>query len=200
MITPVTAIVTAYKRHEQTLETVRCLLACVPPPAEVLVHVDGGRKDMEEALKQAFPTIRILTSESSVGPGGGRNRLVREARENLVASFDDDSHPADADFFQRVVDAATAIPDAAIIAATILDGTEESGPQPGRAMIAANFVGCGCVYRREVFVKTTGYVPLPVAYGMEEVDLSIRLHAMGSKIVHEPRLRVVHDLKHHHRG
>ena len=42
-------------------------------------------------------------------------------------------------------------------------------------------------------------MPLPVAYGMEEVDLAIRLHARGARILTTPWLRVFHntDLKRH---
>ena len=58
----------------------------------------------------------------------------------------------------------------------------------------ATFVGCGCVYRREVFLETSGYVPLPLAYGMEEVDLSLRLHAMGHRIIQVSTLRVIHNV------
>ena len=56
-----------------------------------------------------------------------------------------------------------------------------------------------CVYRRSAFLEAGGYVPLPVAYGMEEVDLALRLHSRGGKILTTPWLRVFHntDLKRH---
>ena len=42
-------------------------------------------------------------------------------------------------------------------------------------------------------------MPLPVAYGMEEVNLTIRLHSQGGRILTTPWLRVFHntDLKRH---
>ena len=42
-------------------------------------------------------------------------------------------------------------------------------------------------------------MPLPVAYGMEETDLALRLHARGGKILSSSWLRVFHDtdLKRH---
>jgi hypothetical protein len=36
-------------------------------------------------------------------------------------------------------------------------------------------------------------VPLAVAYGMEEVDLALRLHSRGGKILSSSWLRVFHD-------
>lgn len=177
-----------------TLATIERIQQCAPPPAEILVHVDGGQTGVADQLRERFPDLRVLVSETSVGPGGGRNKLVQAAQQQLVASFDDDSYPADPDYFQRVVAAAAADPDAAIFAATILDGMVSSiagAQQPSRV---ASFVGCGCVCRREVFLPTGGYVPVPVAYGLEEVDLSLRLHAQGHRIMHDPSLRVVHEL------
>lgn len=55
------------------------------------------------------------------------------------------------------------------------------------------------MYRRDVFVATTGFVPLRVAYGMEEVDLSLRLIDLGYQVTYAPSLRVFHDtdLAHH---
>jgi glycosyltransferase involved in cell wall biosynthesis len=190
----VSAIVTAYDRPQMTAATVRRLLDCRPAPAEVLVHVDGNQTEFAEDLRQKFPGIIVLLSPDRLGPGGSRNHLLQCAREELVASFDDDSYPADGDFFDRVVRAAEACPDAAVYSATLLDGTTHAGSPSANMTRVATFVGAGCVYRRSVFLQTTGYVPLPLAYGMEEVDLSLRLHAMGHRIVHAPDLRVVHEV------
>lgn len=59
--------------------------------------------------------------------------------------------------------------------------------------------GGACVFQREAFLSTCGYVPLPVAYGMEEVDLALRLHASGHHILKTSWLRIFHDtdLKRH---
>ena len=67
------------------------------------------------------------------------------------------------------------------------------------AQWTADFSGGACIYRREAFLEAGGYVPLPVAYGMEEVDLAIRLHARGGRILTTPWLRVFHntDLQRH---
>lgn len=192
---PVSAIVTAFRRPDTTIATIRHLQRCRPLPAEILVHVDDNQQELASRLRQEFPDIQVLESESRLGPGGARNLLLKAANENLVASFDDDSHPADADYFQRVMDAFTAWPDAAVITATLLDGTHPVPSTEEAATRVATFAGGGCVYRRTVFFTTTGYVPLPVAYGMEEMDLALRLHAMGRTIVHDPNLRVVHEIE-----
>jgi len=72
-------------------------------------------------------------------------------------------------------------------------------PVPSVDSEVAVFVGCGCVYRKAAFLATSGYVPLPVAYGMEEVDLALQLGDRGIPIIECPGLVVIHDttLAHH---
>ena len=196
---PVTAIVTAYKRVEQTLKSLGKLEACMPRADEIIVHVDGNQTACAEAIRRTFPGIRILVSGDSIGPGGGRNKLVAEARNEIVASFDDDSYPLDADYFGRVMAMFTRFPEASILSAAIYHQGETIQLASETVEWVADFIGCGCVYRRHAFLQTSGYVPLAVAYGMEEVDIALRFLAEDKKILKTAWLRVFHDtrLQHH---
>jgi len=195
----ISAIVTAYERIEQTLATLRVIRSCTPPPDEVLVHVDANRRDCEQAICKAFPDVRVLVSKDQVGPGGGRNKLVDAAKFDLVASFDDDSYPIDSDYFARAAKLFEQFPDAAVICAAIYQVGEAIGLDERSAEWTADFSGAACIYQRQAFLDAGGYVPLPVAYGMEEVDLAIRLHWRGARILTTRWLRVFHNtnLAHH---
>ena len=70
----ISAIVTAYERVDQTLATLRILQSCVPPPDEILVHVDANQIACENAIHDAFPAIQILRSTEQIGPGGMMTR------------------------------------------------------------------------------------------------------------------------------
>jgi GT2 family glycosyltransferase len=197
---PITAIVTAYQRTKQTLETIRIIRDCEPRPNEILVHVDADQRDCEAAIGRVFPELKLLRSDQCVGPGGGRNKLVAAANNEFVASFDDDSYPIDADYFGRVLALFNTFPSAAILSAAVYHQGEVVAPdiQQSREWVS-DFSAGASVYRRAAFLATGGFVPLPVAYGMEEVDLALRLHAQGAKILKTCWLRVFHntDLKHH---
>jgi GT2 family glycosyltransferase len=195
----ISAIVTAYERIEQTLATLRVLQSCVPPPDEILVHVDANQIACENAIRDAFPSVRVVRSDEQVGPGGGRNKLVAAAHFEFVASFDDDSYPIDSDYFARALRIFENFPEASIICAALYHTGESIGLDERRAQWTADFSGGACIYRRKAFLDAGGYVPLPVAYGMEEVDVAIRLHSQGGKILTTQWLRVFHntDLKRH---
>jgi GT2 family glycosyltransferase len=189
----IAAIVTAYDRIEQTLATLKIIQSCDPRPAEVLVHVDGNRTRCADAVRSAFPDVRVLLSDDQVGPGGGRNKLMAAAEAELVASFDDDSYPIDSDYFARAVQLFNQQPDASVICAALYHRGETIALDARDAQWTADFSGGACVYRRRAFLDAGGYVPLPVAYGMEEVDLALRLHSRGARILTSSWLRVFHD-------
>ena len=188
-VSPISVIVPACRRLERLLATLRCIRGCRPTPAEILVHVDGGAPDVVEAVSAFDPAIQVLTSTVLVGPGGSRNRLIREAKHELVANFDDDSFPAAPDYFARVMLLAERFPEAAMFSAASQE-KEWRSEQFQRIAVPS---GCGCVFRKSWFERTRGFVPLTVAYNMEEVDIGLQLHALGGIIVHDPFLRVVHD-------
>jgi GT2 family glycosyltransferase len=176
----ISAIVTAYERIEQTLATLRIIQSCTPPPDEILVHVDANRRDCEQAIRKAFPSVRVLCS-------------VDAAQFELVASFDDDSYPIDSNYFARAAKLFEQFPDAAVICAALYHAGEAIGLDERSAQWTADFSGGACIYRRQAFLDASGYVPLPVAYGMEEVDLAIRLHSRGGRILTTRWLRVFHN-------
>lgn len=196
---PVTAMVTGYRRIDELLQTIRVLKACDPAPAEILVHVDGGERATAAAIQRAFPDIQVSISDGNLGPGGARNRLVAASKHPLVASFDDDSYPIDRDYFARLVQVFADHPDAWVVDAQVCHRRQPIAAVTATAMWVADFSGCSCAYRRERYLETGGYVPLPIAYGMEEVDLGLRLHARGGRVLRSGRLRVFHDtdLSHH---
>ena len=108
------------------------------------------------------------------GPGGGRNRLIREAACPLVASFDDDSWPLDADYFDVVAELFAAHPEAAVISA------EEVRPEKGTGTVCRNgpagaahkrsqspfpvacFQNCAVSSAETPFCERAGYLPLPL--------------------------------------
>ena len=193
MTSQVTAIVPAYRRKAELLLTLRKLQECDPLPAEIIVHLDDGATIAAAEIKELFPAVRVLESDTCVGPGGARNKMIAAANTQWVASFDDDSYPEDREYFAALEEVVANYPEAAIIAASARIRGQDPRPCSQDARWVARFIGCACAYRRSDFMASTGYVPLPVAYGMEESDLALRYHAAGKRILRTDVLRVFHD-------
>jgi GT2 family glycosyltransferase len=186
---PISVVIPACERTEPLLKTLAKITACRPQPSEIVVHVDGARAEVVKAVERAFPAARLLSSNHHLGAGGSRNILVRAAHHELVANFDDDSFPEQPDYFAQVIELAGQFPQAAVLSAA----NHDDPVQESRFSRVSEASGCGCIFRKSWFMKVGGFVPLPVAYNMEEVDMGLRLHAMGGVIVRDSQLRVVHD-------
>ncbi len=185
-------VIPTCRRIDALRTTLVRLGACVPAPAEVIIHVDAGDDVTAAMLAAEFPQVRCLTAERPQGPGGARNLLIREARYGIVVSLDDDSYPMERDFFARVPSGFDTHPRVGVLAMTIVHDGETAPPLEARAEEVADFIGCGCAYRRAAFLETSGYVPLHPAYGMEEADLALQLIDRGWQIAHRHDLRVRH--------
>jgi GT2 family glycosyltransferase len=196
----ITAIITAYQRIDKTVATIRAIQRCEPPPNEILVHVDDAQALCEAAIRAEFPGLRVIRSDRNVGPGGGRNKLIAAAANEFVASFDDDSFPIDADYFAKAVRTFQEFPEADVVTGSLFHANEQVETSDFELNWVADFCGGACVYRREAFLRTKGFVPLPLAYGMEEVDLALQLHNSGGRILRNPRLRVRHDTDRQHQA
>ena len=179
----------AYQRVEPLLVTLSKILACSPPPNEIIVHVDGAEEATKTAVAARFPSVKLISSAVNLGPGGARNRLIREASHEWIATFDDDSYPEDSNYFGRALEDIANHAKTAVFTSDFTDPAKRDYPLQKVAV----FSGCGCIYNREWYLKTKGYVPRVVAYGFEEVDLSLQLHALGGQILLDPRLNVIHD-------
>ena len=188
---PITAAVAACKRVESLLKSLRKIASCEPPPAEILVHLDGNSPEILDRLRKEFPTARLIGSDHLIGPGGGRNALTREARNPWVAHFDDDSFPSTPDYFAIAAKLIAANPEVAVWSATII--SHEPSPEPGSLWLNAVYPGCGHLMSQAWFSKTRGYLPLPFAYNLEEVDVSLQLHALGALCLQAADLKVWHD-------
>ena len=189
----VSALVTAYERPAATLRTIETILACDPVPREILVHVDDGKDELADMIRERFPDVRVFVNEQHVGPGGGRNVLLENASCDICASFDDDSFPACADYFGALLDVFSRLPDASLVTVGVVEDPREATALPTRAQRVASFLGCACAYRKSRARMAGNYVPIPIAYGMEEQDLALRIHHYGGSIYFDPRLSVVHE-------
>lgn len=190
-----------YQRAPALTQTLAHLATCTPGPHEVLIHIDAGDTDSAAAIAASpfADTASVIHASTRQGPGGGRNRLMAAANTPWVLSLDDDSYPLDKHFFTEAAAAIDAAPDAAVIATRITHQGELAPPPVAYASPAANFVNCGALINVQAFRATRGYLPLPLAYGAEEVDLALQLLDGGRHIVRDDRLRVFHatDRSHH---
>lgn len=196
MTTPTVAVsiaIPCYRNESSLANTLDRILECHPLPREILLHYDGGwEPEQDLALNRPVP-FRVFRSSDNLGPGGGRDLMYRAAACDIVISFDDDSWPIDRDFFQRALAVMEAFPNAAVMSPAVYLREKPLLPTMAEASEGVTFEGSASVTRRSHYLKLPGYVPVPDAYGVEEVDISLQAHAAGFQILQCPWLRAWHD-------
>ncbi|AFY74464.1 putative glycosyltransferase [Synechococcus sp. PCC 7502] len=196
----VSVLIPTYKRVNQLQKCINEILTCSPLPSEIIIHIDAGDCETEDFLiSQNYPLVRWISSNTTQGPGGGRNKLMKEARYPIVANFDDDSFPLDKDYFAVIIELFTLYPQASVIAAQELRPDLPLKPRENSIKAVNSFQNCACVMRKNAFLQTQGYLPLRHAYGMEETDIALQLLDFGWQILESHNIRVFHDtqLSHH---
>lgn len=199
-IAPITVGIPTYRRGDKVLQALRQVMACDPAPAEVMVFLDGGEDaELRQRLRVEFPAAVVFSSPERIGPGGARHRMLQAASQPWFVSLDDDSWPVDADFFAQLNRHMENSEGVAVFAAVIAHRGE---PMPAPAewtQQISDYTGCGHAMRVAAYRTVTGYVERPNAYGMEERDVAMQLHAAGWQVRRCGNLRVFHDttLGHH---
>jgi GT2 family glycosyltransferase len=190
---PVAVVIPTYNRGTAVLSVLEKIHQCDPKPAEIWVHIDMADGALERQLNQRFPQVRVLTSTTRLGPGGGRHRCLVSCTMPYAVSFDDDSYPVDVDFFGDIQRLFSMHPRVAVLGASIWHRNEIAKVRKRDLVPIPNHIGCGFAIRVAAYRQIRGYLPLPVSYEMEESDVSLQLFAAGWQIYEAGCLRVFHD-------
>jgi glycosyltransferase involved in cell wall biosynthesis len=119
--------------------------------------------------------------------------LFKEAACDLICSFDDDSWPLDRDYFAQVKAIMDVFPKAAILSPAVFLKEKPVQPRLPEVSESVSFEGSASVTRQSLYLQLPGYVPVAHAYGVEEADLSLQVHAAGYQVLNSPWLRAWHD-------
>src|SRR5262249_21052057 len=160
---PVAVIIPTYNRGMSVLSVLEKIQGCDPKPAEIWVHIDLGNVILERELNRRFNEVRVLTSPTRLGPGGGRHRCLLACNTPYAVSFDDDSYPVDSDFFSLVERLFSEYSKVAIFGASIWHRGEPAKVRTESLMPFPSYVGCGCAIRLAAYRNVSGYLPRPVA-------------------------------------
>jgi GT2 family glycosyltransferase len=207
----ISALIGTRNRPEALLRCVRSLQAQLRPLAEILVLDDASDTvDVRTHLAANGMTeengVRVHRSNEPLGVGRGRNVLLARATGDAFLVLDDDAWIADEEFTTLLERELVARPEAAILAAKILDqradGEHVLAPFPRRARNAdpritdhaqrvSYFLGGGHVLRRNAYERVRGYDDAFV-WGEEELDLAFRVISAGGEVHYVPSLVVHH--------
>ena len=198
----VSVLIATWNRREDVLEAVESVHDQAYPYYEVIVVDNASNDGTVEALRTAFPEIKLVILDRNLGASGGRNRGVAVAEGDIVFLLDSDASLGH-DTLNHIVNKFRAEPEVGVITCKILNAqtktldpntwifTEKSKIDLDSEFLSFSFCECGAAIRKEIFDRVGMFWEL-LFFGREGEDLSLLVLDAGYKILYSPKAIVYH--------
>ncbi|MCE0497070.1 MAG: glycosyltransferase [Methylacidiphilales bacterium] len=202
-------MITTKNRAEDISRTCRVLQKLDPPPLEIIITADGCTDQTAEVVRAELPRARIIINTPGLGSVASRDRMMREAKGELVLSLDDDSYPEQLDGLARLALLFEGNPRLAIAHfPQRTDEYPESLRQAdfGPAHPTRSFANSGAVLKRSIYLQLDGFEP-GFFHMYEEPDYALQCMAAGYEVLFTPVVTIRHhfsrqdrnEMRNHHR-
>jgi GT2 family glycosyltransferase len=194
----VSVVIATKNRLAELRRTWLALQQLFPSPLEVLITMDGCTEEMVAAVKAELRTARLFVNQIGLGSVGSRDRMMREARGDLVLTLDDDSYPEQLDCIVRIVALFQQRPKLAVL--HFPQRTDEYPETLGQTNFGSehltrSFANSGAVLRRSTYLQLPGFEPR-FFHMYEEPDYALQCAAAGYDVLFSP----VITIRHHYSG
>jgi GT2 family glycosyltransferase len=201
--TLVTVLILTWNRRNDVLETVQSIYEQAYRNFEIIVVDNGSTDGTVDAVRQAYPQVRLVALDRNMGVAKGRNAGIVAARGDIVFCLDSDASPGH-DSMTNLVRRFQADPKLGVINSKIVNAytreidhtagwsyTERDKADQDREFLSFTFSAGGCAIRTEVFDRVGLFWEL-MFFGGEELDYSMRVWDAGYKIVYYPESVIYH--------
>lgn len=190
----VSVMITTKGRIEELRRTYSVLRKLNPSPLEVLITMDGCADDVVQAVNGEFPAVRLFVNETRLGSVLSRDRMMREARGDLVLALDDDSYPEQLDCIARITAMFEQAPNVAVL--HFPQRTDEyletlTQTDFGSERRTRTFPNSGAVLRRSIYLLMPGFESR-FFHAYEEPDYALQCVAAGYDVLFTPIVTIRH--------
>jgi GT2 family glycosyltransferase len=191
-------LIVSKNRKADLVKTLKILdLQINKSEVEVLVYLDGCN-DNSTDLQNELTWVRWFGSSKSIGASAARHQIYPIAEAEILIGLDDDAHPLDKDFVNKVETLFNKYQNVGILAFEEVKGVfmsdieafQESEKQK-KEFISSEFIGCGFAIRKSVYNQTNGFPIWVDIYG-EESCLSIEVLSSGYNVLYSNEIKINH--------
>ena len=194
----VSIMITTRNRIEDLKRTLRVLSTLNPAPDEIFVTADGCTDGTTDFVKSEFPNAKLIVNERTLGSVASRDRMMREARGDLVLGLDDDSHPEQLDCIAHVIPLFEKRPQLAVLHfPQRTDEYPETLVQTdfGPERLTRTFPIGAAVLRRSTYLQLPGF-DSRFFHAYEEPDYALQCVSAGYEVLFSP----IVTIRHHYSG
>src|SRR5438045_5395973 len=192
------SMITTRNRAGELRRTIQMLGRLDPSPDEILITADGCTDDTAEFVSSALPNAKLIVNQPAIGSVASRDRMMREARGDLVLALDDDSYPEQTDCIARVIPFFKQRPKLAVLHfPQRTDEYPETLAQTdfGSEHLTRSFANSGAALRRGTYLQLAGFESR-FFHMYEEPDYGLQCVAAGYDVLFSP----VITIRHHYSG
>lgn len=199
----ISVVVPSFNRRECLLRLLEDIHSQENSELEVIVVDDCSTDGSPEAVRAAYPQVRLIVNEVNSGCSVTRNRGIRAACGRIVIGLDSDVTLPDRLLFEKVVHAFERSPETTGFAFRVFasDGIEDDVPRWWHAASVEEFAsrrfetdyfsGTAFAFRRDELI-TAGSFPEHIFQYYEEVEVAYRIIDHGGIVEYHPDLTVSH--------
>jgi GT2 family glycosyltransferase len=198
----ITVVIPSFNRRDCVLRLLEDLRLQENTMFETIVVDDCSPDDSADAVRTAFPEVKLLVNETNGGPCVTRNRGVRAAQGDIIVGLDSDVTVPDRNFIAGIEAFFKSRPGQVGMALRIYDpdGGDDAPrwwhPVPidqgrDRPFETHYFSGTAYAFRRDDMIAA-GLFPEIFYMHYEEVELALRLMDLGVAITYHPEIGVIH--------
>lgn len=190
----VSVIITTRDRATDLQRTCEVVSQLRPAPNEVLVTADGCNDGTLDMVADKFPEVTVIANQPRIGSVASRDRMIRQARADLVLALDDDSYPEQLDCITRIVPFFEQRPKLAVLHfPQHTDEYPETLAQTdfGSEHLTRSFANSGAVLRRSIYLHLPGFESR-FFHMYEEPDYALQCVAAGYEVLFSPAITIRH--------
>jgi GT2 family glycosyltransferase len=212
---PVASIIVLGWRNAGIIDALESVRAnCAEIPYEVIVVLNGADDAVVEVIQQRVSGALVLESSNNLGFGGGCDFAATHARGDYVVFLNDDAivqpgwltalvRTAQSETGAAIVGSRMMFPDGRLQEAGAVLWSDGGTWQVGHGADGADNLwrqrrdtaycsGAGMLVDRRVFVEVNGFDEVFYPAYFEDVDLCLRVHDAGLRVIYEPTAVLVH--------
>jgi len=199
----ISVVVVTWNRKEDILETVKSIYDQAYSNVEIVIVDNGSTDGTVEALRQAYPKVRLVELNRNIGIVSGRNNGIAATRGDIIFCLDSDASLGQ-DTLIRIVRKFQSESWLGVINCKIVNAytreldsiagwayTENDKADQDLEFLSYSFSEGGCAIRKKVLDQVGLFWEL-LFFGREGEELSLRVWEAGYKILYYPKAIVYH--------
>lgn len=201
----VSIVIVTWNRREDVLQAVCSVVNQAYDNYEIVVVDNSSTDGTAEALRQAYPDVRVVALDRNMGPTGGRNEGINVARGEIIFFLDSDATLGQ-NTLVATVSKFQADPNLGVIACKVINAytrqldniagwifSENDKVDQDLEFLSFSFSECGSAIRRQT-IDQAGLFWDFLFFGREGEELSLRVWDAGYKILYCPETVVYHHV------